>query len=61
MGDTWRVYVYMLMSPYTIVLSKIDMRSCKKAAQKSAKIVGKDSHVVRGVYIVSIDRKTTVR
>ena len=31
------------MSPYTIVLRKIDSCSCKKAAQKSAKIVGKDS------------------
>ena len=31
------------MSPYTIVLCKIDSCSCKKAARKSAKTVGKDS------------------
>ena len=31
------------MSTYTIVLHKIDLYSCKKAARKSAKIVGKDS------------------
>ena len=32
-----------VMSPYTIVLHKIDLCSCKKAARKSAKIVGKYS------------------
>ena len=32
-----------VMSPYTIVLRKIDSYSCKKAARKSAKTVGKDS------------------
>ena len=31
------------MSPYTIVLRKIDSCSRKKAAKKSAKTVGKDS------------------
>jgi len=31
------------MSPYTIVLRKIDSCSCKRAAGKSAKTVGKDS------------------
>ena len=31
------------MSPYTNVLRKIDSCSCKKAARKSAKTVGKDS------------------
>ena len=31
------------MSPYTIVLRKIDSYSCKKAARKSAKTVGKDT------------------
>ena len=46
-----------VMSPYTIVLCKIDLCSCKKAAQKLAKTVGKDSG---GAYIVCIDRKTTV-
>ena len=45
------------MSPYTIVLRKIDSCSCKKAARKSAKTVWKDSG---GAYIVSIDKKTTV-
>ena len=31
------------MTPYTIVLCKIESCSCKKAARKSAKTVGKDS------------------
>ena len=31
------------MSPYTIVLRKIESCSCKKTARKSAKTVGKDS------------------
>ena len=31
------------MSPYTIVLHKIDSCSCKKAGRKSAKTVGEDS------------------
>ena len=62
------------MSPYTIVLRKIDSCSCKKAAKKSAKTVGKDSWkrqlektvgkdravVKAGAYILSIDEKTTV-
>ena len=37
------IVVVTVMSPYTIVLRKIDSCSCKKAAQKSAKTVGKDS------------------
>ena len=44
------------MSPYTIVLCKIDSCSCTKAAQKLAK---KTMVVKAGAYIVSIDRKTT--
>ena len=31
------------MSPYTIVLRKIDLCCCKKPARNSAKTVGKDS------------------
>ena len=38
------------MSPYTIVLRKIDSCSCKKAARKSAKTVGKDSGGLYCVY-----------
>ena len=30
------------MSPYTVMLCKIDSCSCEKAVQKSAKTVGKD-------------------
>ena len=48
------------MSPHTIVLRKIDSCSCKKAARKSAKTVGKTAAVKGGAYIVSIDKKTTV-
>ena len=48
------------MSPYTIVLRKIDLCSCKKAARKLAKTVGKDTSGESEAYIVSIDRKTTV-
>ena len=48
------------MSPYTIVLRKIDSCSCKKAARKSEKTVGKTAVVKAGAYIVSIDKKTTV-
>ena len=51
------------MSLYTNVLRKIDSCSCVKAARKSAKTVGKTvgkTAVVKvGVYIVSIDEKTT--
>ena len=47
-----------VMFPYTIVLRKIDSCSCQKAAQMSAKTVGKDGG--SWVYLVSIDRKTTV-
>ena len=47
------------MSPYTNVLRKIDSCSCVKAARKSAKTVGKTAVVKAGVYIVSIDEKTT--
>ena len=37
------------MSPYTIVLRKVDSRSCKKAARKMAKTAGKDSSGESGV------------
>ena len=45
------------MSPYTIVLCKIDSYSCKKAARKSEKTVGKTAVVKAGAYIVSIDKR----
>jgi len=45
------------MSPYTIVLRKIDSCSCKKAARKSLE---KTAVVKAGSYIVSIDKKTPV-
>ena len=48
------------MSPYTIVLRKIDSCSCKKAARKLTKTVGKTAVVKAGPYIVFIDKKTTV-
>ena len=50
----------LLRSPYTIVLRKIDTCSCKKAAWKSLKTLGKDSGCESRAYIVSIGRKTTV-
>ena len=40
-ADVEHVYVTTL-SPYAIVLRKMDMCSCKRAARKSAKTVGKD-------------------
>ena len=46
------------MSPYTIVLRKIDSCSCKKAARKSTKTVGKTAVVKMGA--LHIDKKTTV-
>ena len=45
------------MSPYTIMLHKIDSCSCKKAARK---LLEKTAVVKVGSYIVSIDKKTTV-
>ena len=38
-----RCFYVVTVSPYTIVLCKIDSCSCKKAAQKAAKTAGKDS------------------
>ena len=48
------------MSPYTIVLHKIALCSCKKAARKSAQTVGNDSGGESGGLHCVIDRKTTV-
>ena len=48
------------MSPYTIVLHKIDTCLVKKQLESRQRQLGKIVVVKAGVYIVSIDRKTTV-
>ena len=48
------------MSPYSIMLPKVDSCSCKKATRKLAEIVGKGSGGEMGAYIVSIEKKETV-
>ena len=48
------------MSLYTIVLRKIDLCSCKKAARKSEKTVGKDSGGESGGLHCLYRQKTTV-
>ena len=48
------------MSPYTIVLRKIDSCSCKRQLESRQRRLEKTAVVKAGDYIVSIDKKTTV-
>ena len=48
------------MSPYTIVLRKIDSCSCKRQLESRKRQLEKTAVVKAGAYIVSIDKKTTV-
>ena len=45
------------MSPYTVVLRKIDLCFCKKSLQRQLE---RTAVVKAGAYIVSIDKKETV-
>ena len=49
-----------VMSPYTIVLRKTDLCSCKRQLESQQRQLEKTAVVKAGAYIVSIDRKTTV-
>ena len=48
------------MSPYTIVLRKIDSCSCKRQLESRQRQLEKTAVVKAGAYIVSIDKKETV-
>ena len=48
------------MSPYTIVLCKIDSCSCKRQLESRQRQLERTAVVKAGAYIVSIDKKTTV-
>ena len=48
------------MSPYTIVLRKIDSCSCKRQLESRQRQLEKRAVVKAGAYIVSIDKKKTV-
>ena len=48
------------MSPYTIVLRKIDSCSCKRQLESRQRQLEKTAVVKAGAYIVSIDKKKTV-
>ena len=45
------------MSPYTIVLHKIDSCSCKRQLESRQRQLEKTAVVKAGTYIVSIDKK----
>ena len=48
------------MSPYTIVLRKINSCSCKRQLESRQRQLEKTAVVKAGAYIVSIDKKKTV-
>ena len=54
------MYLRCYVSPYTIVLRKIDKCVCKRQLESCQRQLGRTVVVKMVAYIVSIDRKTTV-